>query len=448
MVEVISKEKNITKFIIEVNQEEFKNAIKEAYNENKGSFQIPGFRKGKVPLKIIEANYGKEVFYEDAANIALNKKYPQALKELELNPIDYPKVDIKDLSENGFKAELTVTEAPKATFEDYKNLTIKYPKVEYKEEMLEEAINSEKEKNSRLVEKDSEIKEGDTVNLDYEGFVDEKAFEGGKAEGYDLVIGSKHFVPGFEEGLIGAKKGDDLDVEVTFHEDYHEHLAGKKAIFKCHINSVKEKEYPEIDDDFAMDVSEFDTLDEYKKDLEEKIRKNLDAKERELKIDGVIKALANMTDVEIPEIMIENQIDSDINDFAQRITQMGVSFDDYLKHSGTQKENMRNDFREGSKQRVLEEIVLSSYIDNENIEADEEDIKKELKELAKIYKSDDEEKFVKDFLEKEDTSQIKSFATNKKAFDHMINNFKFEEVDPSKQAKEENKEEEREETEE
>lgn len=183
------------------------------------------------------------------------------------------------------------------------------------------------------------------------------------------------------------------------------------------------------------------------KDLEEKIRKNLDAKERELKIDGVIKALANMTDVEIPEIMIENQIDSDINDFAQRITQMGVSFDDYLKHSGTQKENMRNDFREGSKQRVLEEIVLSSYIDKENIEADEEDIKKELKELAKVYNSDDEEKFVNDFLEKEDTSQIKSFATNKKAFDHMINNFKFEEVDPSKQAKEENKEEEKEETE-
>ncbi|WP_425539823.1 trigger factor [Microaceticoccus formicicus] len=439
-VELKSKENSKAVFTIEIGTEEFKEAIQKAYQQNKHMFNIPGFRKGKAPRQVIESNYGKDVFYEDAVNVVLGDKYEPALKELELEPIDYPKVDILDeiSTEKPFNVEFTVELRPVAELGNYKDIKIDITKPEVTEEMVNAEIDKERESNSRLVNiTDRASEDGDTLNIDFEGFVDDEPFEGGKAEAYDLVLGSKTFIPGFEEQLIGVKPEDEVEVKVTFPEDYHENLKDKDAVFKVVVNSIKRKELPELDDDFAMDVSEFDTLDEYKNNLRAKLEEANEQHFKQSKINKAVNALAEITEVEVPEVMVEDQIKKDFEDFTHRIAQMGIDIDTYYSIVQTDEESVKEELREPAKNRVKTDLALEAFAKAENVEVSDEEIDNELRELAKVYAEKDIEKFVSDYKENNDLYGITEFIRNRKTLDKLAEIVEFNIVEEVEEEAEE-----------
>lgn len=435
-VELKSKENSKAVFTIEIGTEEFKEAIQKAYQQNKHMFSIPGFRKGKAPRQIIESNYGKDVFYEDAVNVVLGEKYEPALKELELEPIDYPKVDILDeiSTEKPFNVEFTVELRPIAELGNYKDIKIDITKPEVTEEMVNAEIEKERENNSRLVNiTDRASEDGDTLNIDFEGFVDDEPFEGGKAEAFDIVLGSKTFILGFEDQLIGVKPEDELEVNVTFPEDYQESLKDKEAVFKVKVNSIKRKELPELDDDFAMDVSEFDTLDEYKNDLKVKLEEANDHQFTQNKINKAVNALVEITEVEVPEVMVEDQIKKDFEDFTHRISQMGIDLDTYYAITQSDEEKVKEELREPAKNRVKTDLALEAFAKAENVEVSDEEIDNELRELAKIYAEKDIEKFVSDYKENNDLYGITEFIRNRNTLDKLVEIVEFNIVEEVKE---------------
>lgn len=439
-VELKSKENSKAVFTIEIGTEEFKEAIQKAYQQNKHMFSIPGFRKGKAPRQIIESNYGKDVFYEDAVNVVLGDKYEPALKELELEPIDYPKVDILDeiSTEKPFNVEFTVELRPIAELGNYKDIKIDITKPEVTEEMVNAEIDKERENNSRLVNITDRVSEdGDTLNIDFEGFVDEEPFEGGKAEAYDLVLGSKTFIPGFEDQLIGVKPEEELDVKVTFPEDYHESLKDKDAVFKVKVNSIKRKELPELDDDFAMDVSEFDTLDEYKNDLKAKLEEASEQQFTQNKINQAVNALVDITEVEVPEVMVEDQIKKDFEDFTHRISQMGIDLDTYYSITQSDEDTVKEELREPARKRVKTDLALEAFAKAENVEVSDEEIDNELRELAKVYAEKDIEKFVSEYKENNDLYGITEFIRNRNTLDKLVETVEFNIVEEVKEEVEE-----------
>ena len=407
-LQVENMEKNMAKLTIEVSAEELEKAIQGAYLKQRNKISVPGFRKGKVPRQMIEKMYGAEIFYEDAANALIPTAYGKAYDECELDIVSQPKVEVVQLEKGKpfiFTAEVAVK--PEVTLGEYKGLSVDKVSNRVTAKEVDAKLEEEQKKNARtVVVEDRAVQDGDEVVLDFEGFVDGVAFEGGKGENYPLTIGSGSFIPGFEEQLIGAEAEKEVEVNVTFPEEYHsEDLAGKAAVFKCTVHEIKAKELPELDDEFAAEVSEFDTLDAYKADIKAKIKEQKIADGNRKKEDQAVeKAVANAT-MEIPEAMIDTQVNQMAQDFAQRIQQQGLSMEQYFQFTGMTAESMMEELRPQAVKRIETRLVLEAIAKAENIEITDERIDEELAKMAEAYKMEVEK--LKEFMGENEKEQLK-----------------------------------------
>lgn len=388
-LQVEKMEKNMAKLTIEVSAEELEKAIQGAYLKNKNKITLPGFRKGKAPRKMIEKMYGTGVFLEDAANALIPTAYSDALQECDLEIVSQPEIDVTQLEAGKpfiFTAEVAVK--PEVILGEYKGVEIKKIEVEVTEEEIEAELKKEQENNSRtIVVEDRAVESGDIATIDFEGFVDGTPFEGGKGTDYPLTIGSNTFIPGFEDQLIGANTGDKLDVNVTFPEEYQaKDLAGKAAVFKCEIKKIEKKELPELDDEFAKDVSEFDTLDEYKADIKKNLteKKEADAK-RQKEDEAVDKAVENAS-MEIPEAMIKTQVNQMVDDFSRRMQAQGLSMEQYFQFTGMTIDKLMEEMKPQALKRIQTRLVLEKIAEVENIQPSEERVEEEIGKMAEMYK--------------------------------------------------------------
>ena len=387
-VQVENLEKNMAKLTIEVAAEEFEKAVQAAYMKNKNKITIPGFRKGKAPRVMIEKMYGTGIFFEDAANALIQREYPKAADESGLDIVSYPEIDVVQVEKGKsfiFTAEVAVK--PEVTLGEYKGLEVEVAPVEVTEEEAAE-LKREQENNSRTIDVDDRaVAEGDMVTLDFEGFVDGEAFEGGKGTDYPLTIGSNSFIPGFEDQLVGAELNTEVEVNVTFPENYHANdLAGKPAVFKCTVKAIKVKELPELDDEFAKDVSEFDTLDEYKADIEKNLRERKEGVAKREREDKAVDAVIANAQMDIPEAMIQNQIQQLMNDFVQRMQAQGLSIDQYYQFTGLDQAKIQEQMRPQALKRIQSRLVLEKVAEVENIQISDEKFEEELKTMADMYK--------------------------------------------------------------
>ena len=390
-VQVEKLEKNMAKLTVEVPAEDVEKAIQGAYQKTKKSINIPGFRKGKAPRQLIEKMYGKEVFYSDAVDAMLPKAYSDAVEECGEEIVSYPKIDVVQI-ESGkpfiFTAEVAVK--PAVTLGEYKGIQVEKAPIEVTDEEIEAQVNKEREANSRTVTvEDRAVQKGDIATIDFEGFVDGVAFDGGKGENYDLEIGSNTFIPGFEDQLVGAEIGKELDVNVTFPEEYGaKELAGKEAVFKCKVNGIKVKELPEADDEFAQEVSEFDTLDEYKADIKAKLLKDKEDEAKRAKEDAVIGKIIEGAQMEIPEAMVEYQTQQMLDDFGRRMQSQGLSLEQYFQFTGMTEDQYKEQMKPRALQNIQSRLVLEAVAEAEKLEATEEDLEKEYAKMAEQYKLD------------------------------------------------------------
>lgn len=415
-LQVEKLENNTAKLTIEVPAEEFDKAIMKAYQKNKNKFNVPGFRKGKVPYAMVEKMYGAAVFYEDAANYVIPDAYANAATESELEIVARPDINVTQIEKGKpFIFEAEVTLKPEIKLGKYKGVKVEAMDTTVTDEDVQAELDKVKEQNARLVAADDKaVEDGDQTTIDFEGFVDGEAFEGGKGEDYPLTIGSHSFIDTFEEQLIGKKVGEAVEVNVTFPEEYQaKELAGKPAMFKVTIKEIKVKEYPEIDDDFAQDVSEFDTLDEYKAD----IKKNLeDKKTQEAESDKeskVIEAIVKDSEMDIPEKMIEAQAQQMLEEFAQNIAMQGISFEQYLQFTGATVEQLREQVTPQAKARVESSLVLEAIVKAEKIEATDEEFDEEVKKMAERYQMEVDK--INELLSDDDKNNIKADICAKKA---------------------------------
>lgn len=422
-LQVENMEKNMAKLTIEVSAEELEKAIQGAYLKQRNKISVPGFRKGKVPRQMIEKMYGVGIFYEDAANALIPTAYGKAYDECELDIVSQPKVEVVQLEKGKpfiFTAEVAVK--PEVTLGEYKGLSVDKVSNRVTAKEIDAKLEEEQKKNARtVVVEDRAVQDGDEVVLDFEGFVDGVAFEGGKGENYPLTIGSGSFIPGFEEQLIGAEAEKEVEVNVTFPEEYHsEDLAGKAAVFKCTVHEVKAKELPELDDEFAAEVSEFDTLDAYKADIKAKIKEQKIADGNRKKEDQAVeKAVANAT-MEIPEAMIDTQVNQMAQDFAQRIQQQGLSMEQYFQFTGMTAESMMEELRPQAVKRIETRLVLEAIAKAENIEITDERIDEELAKMAEAYKMEVEK--LKEFMGENEKEQMKMDLAVQDAVTFLVDN--------------------------
>ena len=390
-VQVEKLEKNMAKLTVEVPAEDVEKAIQGAYQKTKKSINIPGFRKGKAPRQLIEKMYGKEVFYSDAVDAMLPKAYSDAIEECGEEIVSYPKIDVVQI-ESGkpfiFTAEVAVK--PAVTLGEYKGIQVEKAPIEVTDEEIEAQVNKEREANSRTVTvEDRAVQKGDIATIDFEGFVDGVAFDGGKGENYDLEIGSNTFIPGFEDQLVGAEIGKELDVNVTFPEEYGaKELAGKEAVFKCKVNGIKVKELPEADDEFAQEVSEFDTLDEYKADIKAKLLKDKEDEAKRAKEDAVIGKIVENATMDIPDAMVEYQTQQMLDDFGRRMQSQGLSLEQYFQFTGMTEADYKEQMKPRALQNIQSRLVLEAVAEAEKLEATEEDLEKEYAKMAEQYKLD------------------------------------------------------------
>lgn len=390
-LQVEKLEKNMAKLTIEVGAEELEKAIESAYQKQKGKISIPGFRKGKVPRQIIERMYGKEIFYEDAVNELIPDAYEKALDECEEDIVSNPQIDVTQIEAGKpFIFTATVAIKPEVKLGKYKGVKVDKIDIDVTDDEINEVIEKERDNNARnIAVEDRPVKDGDMTIIDFEGFVDGVAFEGGKGEDYPLTIGSGAFIPGFEEQLVGAELDKEVEVNVTFPEDYHsEDLKGKAAVFKCTVKEIKEKELPDVDDEFASEVSEFDTLAEYKesikKDLEEKKEKEAKEAKEEAAIDAIIEA----SEMDIPDAMIETQQKQMVDEFAQRISMQGLSMEQYLQFTGTNYNQMVEQVKPQAEKRIKSRLVLEAVAAAEKLEVTDEEYDKEIEVMAEAYQMD------------------------------------------------------------
>ena len=422
-LQVENMEKNMAKLTIEVSAEELEKAIQGAYLKQRNKISVPGFRKGKVPRQMIEKMYGVGIFYEDAANALILTAYGKAYDECELDIVSQPKVEVVQLEKGKpfiFTAEVAVK--PEVTLGEYKGLSVDKVSNRVTAKEIDAKLEEEQKKNARtVVVEDRAVQDGDEVVLDFEGFVDGVAFEGGKGENYPLTIGSGSFIPGFEEQLIGAEAEKEVEVNVTFPEEYHsEDLAGKAAVFKCTVHEIKAKELPELDDEFAAEVSEFDTLDAYKADIKAKIKEQKIADGNRKKEDQAVeKAVANAT-MEIPEAMIDTQVNQMAQDFAQRIQQQGLSMEQYFQFTGMTAESMMEELRPQAVKRIETRLVLEAIAKAENIEITDERIDEELAKMAEAYKMEVEK--LKEFMGENEKEQMKMDLAVQDAVTFLVDN--------------------------
>lgn len=421
------KENNKVTFNIEIPEVEFAKAVQKAYLQNRGHFNIPGFRKGKVPRKIIEMNYGKEVFYEDAINKILPEAYEKAIEELKLDPVDAPEVDVEEIEEGkAIIVKMEVEVKPEVVLGDYKNIEIEKVEYDVTDELVENEVKSVQEMNGRIIDAgDRAVKDGDLLTIDYAGYVDGAQFDGGTAEGQELEIGSNQFIPGFEEQLVGKGKDEEIDVVVTFPEEYHEEsLKAKEATFKVTIHNIKEKELPVLDDEFAKDVSDFDTLEEYKTSIREKLGEEFKNREEVEQENNLIEKVVDICEVEIPEVMINSQLENEVGEFGHRLSSQGLELEQYLSLTGSTLEDLQDQLRPVALKRVKGDLVLEAIGEVEGMEVTDEDIDKELGKMADIYQQDNKEKFIKD-MKRGDLGFLNMAIINQKVIDFLMANAKF-----------------------
>ncbi len=424
-LQVEKLEKNMAKLTIEASAEDFEKAVEKAYQKQKKQISIPGFRKGKVPRQIVEKMYGKEVFYEDAANELIPDAYEQALDECEEDIVSSPKIEVTQIeSGKPFVFTATVALKPEVKLGKYKGVKVEKMDTEVTEEEINAELDRERENNARSIAvTDRPVKDGDDTILDFEGFVDGEAFAGGKGENYPLTIGSGAFIPGFEEQLVGAEIDKEVEVKVTFPEDYHaENLKGKDAVFKCTVKEIKEKELPEIDDEFASDVSEFDTLAEYKEDIRKNLAEKKEKDAKNAKEEAAVKAVVEASEMEIPEAMLESEQKKMVDEFAQRITMQGLSMEQYFQFTGSSYEQMVDQVKPQAEERIKSRLVLEAVAKAENLEATEEDYEKELETMASVYQMEVDK--VKELMREKDKKNIMLDLAVRKAAEFVSENAK------------------------
>ena len=424
-VQVEKLEKNMAKLTIEVSAAEFEKALEDAFLKNKNKISVPGFRKGKVPRQMVEKMYGPEIFYEDAANALIPDAYSKALDECEEDIVSSPEIDVTQIEKGkSFIFTATVALKPEVKLGKYKGVKVEAAEVTVTDEEVDAKIEKERENNARTIEvTDRPVKDGDMTVLDFEGFVDGVAFDGGKGENYPLTIGSGAFIPGFEEQLVGAEIGKEVEVNVTFPEDYQaEELKGKAAVFKCTIKEIKEKELPALDDEFASEVSEFDTLEEYKKDVKETLTIEKEKAAREAKEAAVIDAIIADSDMDIPEAMVTTQQKQMIDEFAQRMQMQGLSMEQYFQFTGATLDKMMEQVKPQAETRIKSRLVLEAVVAKEGIEATEEDYEEEIKTMAEVYQMEPDK--IKEMLPEKSVKGIKEDIAVKKAAEFVVNNAK------------------------
>ncbi|MFR3251488.1 MAG: trigger factor [Eisenbergiella sp.] len=424
-LQVEKLEKNMAKLTIEVSADEFSKAVEEAYQKNKGKISVPGFRKGKVPKKMIEQMYGKAVFYEDAANALIPGAYEKALEECEETIVSSPKIDVTQIEEGKsfiFTAEVALK--PEVTLGAYKGVEVDKIEVSVTDEEVEADLKQQQENNSRVVCRGAVLlQDGDIAVIDYEGFADGVAFEGGKGEDYSLTIGSHSFIDNFEEQLIGKNAGEECEVNVTFPEEYHaKELAGKPAVFKVTVKEVKEKQLPELNDEFAGEVSEFETLEAYKEDIRKKLTEKKEAEAKNQKEDAVITAVIENAQMEIPEAMVETQQRQIVDEFAQRLQMQGLSMEQYFQFTGLSYQHMMEQVKPQAERKIKSRLVLEAVVAAENIAATEEDYEEEIKRMAEGYRMEADK--IKELMGEQGKKQIMEDLAVRKAAEFVVNEAK------------------------
>ena len=420
-VQVEKLEKNMAKLTVEVSAEDFKAAIKKAFNKNKNRFSIPGFRKGKAPQAMIEKMYGEGVFYEDAADEAINASYAEAMKESGLDIVSRPEVTIEKIGKDEpFVYSVLVAVKPEVTLGQYKGVEVEKADASVSAEDVEAELKKVQEQNARLLTvEDRGVEDGDQTVIDFEGFVDGKGFEGGKAEDYPLTIGSHSFIDTFEEQLIGKKIGEECEVNVTFPTEYHAaDLAGKPATFKVTVKEIKVKELPELNDEFASEVSEFDTLDEYKKDVEKKLAEKKEIEANSKNEDAVVAKVVENASMEIPDKMIDAQAENMVQDMARRMQSQGLSLDMYLKYTGMTVEQMKEQARPDAEKRIRTRLVLEAVAQAENIQISDEKVDEEVAKMAEAYKMEVDK--LKSYMSESDIKQMKEDLAVQQAVDLLV----------------------------
>ena len=425
-VQVENLEKNTAKLTIEVPAEKFEEAVQHSYNKNKGKFNIPGFRKGKAPFNMIKKMYGVGVFYEDAVDEVIDTSYPDAAKESGLEIVSRPSISIEEIEEGkAFVYTAVVAVKPEVTLGQYKGVEVQKIKSDVTEEDIETEIKRAREKNSRLITvEDRGIEDGDQVTIDFDGSVDGKRFEGGKAEDYPLTIGSHTFIDNFEEQLIGKTTGEECEVNVTFPAEYHvEELKNKPAVFKVKVKEIQRKELPEANDDFASEVSDFDTMEEYKKDLTEKLQaEKIEAAKTADEDKVVTKVIENAT-MEIPDQMVEEQVNGMVNDYARRLESQGISFKQYVEITGMTAEKIGEQMKPQAIKRIQTRLVLEAVVKAENIQADDAAVEEQFDKMAADFKMDKEQ--IKGMFGEEQMAQLKEDLAVQKAIDFLVAEAKF-----------------------
>lgn len=427
MTELKSHENNIAKFEFNVAYDDFKKATDTVYKRNKKRYRIDGFRPGHVPRRVLEKMYGPEIFYDDAIQIVFPEPYEKAVEELGLEVIDQPSVDLDDIEEGKditFKVE--VETKPHPVLGDYNNLVIEEVSGEVTEEDVNHELSHQQEENARLIlVEDRGAKEGDKVNIDFDGYLDDEEFEGGKAEDYDLVIGSNTFIEGFEDQIIGHKVGDKFEINVTFPEDYQaQEFQGKDAKFVVEINSITEKQLPELDDEFAKDISEFDTLEELKNNLKEKLADDKKSFAESQMQNQAVAALVEASEVSAPKSMVDREIDFDLQNLDQRLQQMGLTLSQYIEMTKMDINAIRDQYREGAEARVKANLVIDEVAIKEGIEVSDEEKEEELKETAKNYGVDDFEKFKEIFAKNVSDHTLEENIKRRKAVELLVSKAK------------------------
>ena len=427
-VELIKTEGNQVSFKLTVDNDKFEAAITKAYNKNKGKYNVPGFRKGKAPRKVIETHYGKGVFYSDAIDIVFPEVYPAAIDELNIDPIDMPSIDVEEISkDNGLVMLVDVEVKPSFELGQYKGVEVEKVEETVNDELINARLEEMREKNSRLVSVDREIANGDTANIDFEGFDGEVAFEGGKGEKYDLVIGSGSFIPGFEEQLVGKKAGEEVEVNVTFPEEYHAaELAGKPVVFKVKVNDVKVKELPELNDEFAADTTEFNTLEELRADVVAKAEEEAKATAQNLLRNKVIEAVVANTEVEVPEVMVKHEIENQMNELAYQLQYQGFGMEQFLQMTGKTMEEFKADFAKDRKDEAVKNVKTSLVIEAiakaEDVQVSQEEVDAEVQKMADAYNMTVEQ--VKGALRPTDLKDMEGQLKIRKTIDLLVDNAK------------------------
>ncbi len=426
-------EGNKAKLEIKISGDKFEEGISKAYQKLKGKFNIPGFRKGKAPRKMVENFYGPQVFYEDALDEIVPDAYMEAVKEHELDVVSRPDYDVLSLdAKDGVVVTATVVLKPEVKLGKYEGIKAKKPVEKIGAKEVDAEIEKTREQNARWVDADRAAKNGDTVVIDFVGSIDKEKFEGGSAQDQTLVLGEGRFIPGFEEQVVGMKAGEEKDINVKFPEDYTPEFAGKDAVFAITLKTVREKELPALDDDFAQDVSEFDTLADYKKDVKKKLQERADMRAKAELENQLLSAVAKGIKADIPDVMVDNQIDYQIQQMSYQLMYQGMKIEDYLGYMGKTIQDLRNDYKESAQEQVRMRLAVEALLKELKIDPTEKEIEKKYEELAKEAKKSVQE--YKDMMGTEELDYFKDRVAMEQLFDYLVSKAEIEEVDPKQEA--------------